>query len=118
MIDEAILLKRWKKRKDRLRIKMDELFKTSTPENKYQGNLAYGNFLELEKCIKEVVTLDKKETKERGPLQRAIRIGEFSIFEKGQMPDSLNIFHDSGEGGGFKNEAFAAVVKKFYEDNF
>ncbi len=49
------LIKKWRKRRDRLSIKTSNLKKNITVANNDYANISYGKFCEIEKCASELV---------------------------------------------------------------
>ena len=52
------------------------------------------------------------------PVNQEYTIGEFTLSEFPEQPDSLWIHHESREGAAFDIKELEKVIRKFYNDNF
>lgn len=57
------LAKKWRKRRDKLRIKCEDFYKNKTTANERWGNITYGQFQEVEKCAKELIAFIHSQKK-------------------------------------------------------
>jgi len=58
------LVKRWRKRREKLRKSSKAFAKNKTKANEYHSNIEYGRFMEIEKCASELIRVLNRMVKD------------------------------------------------------
>ncbi len=110
------LVKKWRRRREKLRKRCVDFSKNNTEANKRWENIEFGKFQEIEKCASELVASIRSQLTDTSCPK--FTIGDYGFYQSTTNDECFYVMHKSGEGSDFPKADIAEVIKKYYNNHF